>query len=199
MADADAVFPAALCERFIRDYSGAGDLVFDPFAGFGTTLAAAQRFGRRAFGIELHAGRYEYLLRRFGAETVVHGDVFELPVERIPQVDLLLTSPPYWDPAGAAFSAYATADEGYARWLERCGALFERLRPKLRRGAWLVIVVQNIRVTSPRPQFYPLAWDVGRLLASLFELDREWIACTTGEAERDRYGDHLYCLTARAG
>jgi site-specific DNA-methyltransferase (adenine-specific) len=45
--------PEAVLERIIRVSSHAGDLVLDPFAGSGTTLATARRLGRRYLGIEL--------------------------------------------------------------------------------------------------------------------------------------------------
>jgi len=45
--------PEALLERIIAVSSSPGDLVFDPFAGSGTTLAAARRLGRRWLGCEL--------------------------------------------------------------------------------------------------------------------------------------------------
>jgi site-specific DNA-methyltransferase (adenine-specific) len=47
------VKPEALAARFIRLHTRPGDLVLDPFAGEGTTLAAAKKLGRRAIGIEL--------------------------------------------------------------------------------------------------------------------------------------------------
>jgi site-specific DNA-methyltransferase (adenine-specific) len=45
--------PEALLERIVRVASSPGDVVLDPFAGSGTTLAAAKRLGRRYLGIEL--------------------------------------------------------------------------------------------------------------------------------------------------
>jgi len=44
--------PEALLERIIRASSSEGGLVLDPFCGSGTTLAVAQRLGRRWIGIE---------------------------------------------------------------------------------------------------------------------------------------------------
>jgi site-specific DNA-methyltransferase (adenine-specific) len=45
--------PEAVLERIVRVSSNPGDLVLDPFAGSGTTLAVARRLGRRYLGIEL--------------------------------------------------------------------------------------------------------------------------------------------------
>ncbi|MFW6039257.1 MAG: DNA-methyltransferase, partial [bacterium] len=45
--------PEALLERIVRVSSNAGDLVFDPFAGSGTTLAVAKRLGRDYLGCEM--------------------------------------------------------------------------------------------------------------------------------------------------
>jgi site-specific DNA-methyltransferase (adenine-specific) len=47
--------PEAVLERIVRVSSSPGDLVLDPFAGSGTTLAVAHRLGRRYLGIELSA------------------------------------------------------------------------------------------------------------------------------------------------
>jgi site-specific DNA-methyltransferase (adenine-specific) len=44
--------PEALLERLVRALSDEGDLVLDPYAGSGTTLAVAQRTGRAFLGID---------------------------------------------------------------------------------------------------------------------------------------------------
>jgi site-specific DNA-methyltransferase (adenine-specific) len=44
--------PEALLERVILSASNAGDVVLDPFCGSGTTLAVAERLGRRWIGID---------------------------------------------------------------------------------------------------------------------------------------------------
>lgn len=45
--------PEAVLDRIIRVASETGDLVLDPFAGSGTTLAVAKKLDRRYFGVEL--------------------------------------------------------------------------------------------------------------------------------------------------
>ncbi len=47
-----AVMPEALAEDLILTYSNEGDIVFDPMAGSGTTLKAAERLRRKWLGIE---------------------------------------------------------------------------------------------------------------------------------------------------
>ena len=64
--------PVALLERIILASSREGDVVLDPFCGSGTTLAAAQRLGRRWIGVDMAQVAIELVQRRmlanFGAE-----------------------------------------------------------------------------------------------------------------------------------
>ena len=45
--------PVALLERIIQSGSNEGDVILDPFCGCGTTIAAAQKLGRRWIGIDI--------------------------------------------------------------------------------------------------------------------------------------------------
>ena len=47
--------PDAVAERFVLYGSKPGDVVLDPFCGSGTTLLAAQKYGRRFVGYDLNA------------------------------------------------------------------------------------------------------------------------------------------------
>lgn len=64
--------PETVLERIIRVSSSPGDLVLDPFAGSGTTVAAARRLGRRYLGIELSAEYAEGIRRRLAAMPAPH-------------------------------------------------------------------------------------------------------------------------------
>lgn len=61
--------PEAVLERIVRASSSPGDLVLDPFAGSGTTLAVAKRLGRRYLGIELSEQYAEQVRRRLEGVT----------------------------------------------------------------------------------------------------------------------------------
>src|SRR4030065_1603770 len=49
-----AKFPETLAMEFITFFTKPQQVVFDPMAGTGSTLLAAMRLGRRAYGIELN-------------------------------------------------------------------------------------------------------------------------------------------------
>lgn len=59
-----AAFPVALPTFFIRAYTDAGDIAYDPFMGSGTTLIAAEQTGRVAYGCELSPRYVAVILER---------------------------------------------------------------------------------------------------------------------------------------
>lgn len=73
--------PLALLEWFVRVHSRPGDWVGDFCCGSGTTLLAAARHGRRAFGCDINADALELTRRRLAAEL---DPVTAPPPDRIP-------------------------------------------------------------------------------------------------------------------
>jgi DNA modification methylase len=59
------VKPVALVADAIKDCSRRGDIVLDPFTGSGTTLLAAERVGRRAYGMEIDPLYVDAAIRRW--------------------------------------------------------------------------------------------------------------------------------------
>jgi DNA modification methylase len=59
-----APYPRAIPEFFIKAFSDAGDVIFDPFAGSGTTLVAAGLLDRSGFGVEISPAYCDVILRR---------------------------------------------------------------------------------------------------------------------------------------
>ena len=56
--------PSWLLDALVADYSDPGMLVCDPCAGWGSTLVAAQKLGRRAIGAEVDPDAYAIAARR---------------------------------------------------------------------------------------------------------------------------------------
>ncbi len=67
-----AVFPVALPEFLMRAYADEGDVVFEPFAGSGTTMLAGQRTGRRVRAIELAPAYVDLTIARW---RMLHPDL----------------------------------------------------------------------------------------------------------------------------
>jgi DNA modification methylase len=63
--DHPAVFPVALPEFVIDAYTDAGDIVFEPFGGSGTTMLAAQRSGRICRTVEIAPEYVDVAIKRF--------------------------------------------------------------------------------------------------------------------------------------
>lgn len=89
------VKPVALIADAMRDCTRRGDVVLDPFIGSGSTILAAERVGRRAFGLELDPLYVDVAVRRWQTFTkrdaVLQntGQTFdEVAVARMPRVRL---------------------------------------------------------------------------------------------------------------
>ncbi|MBY4834338.1 DNA methyltransferase, partial [Burkholderia dolosa] len=63
--DHPAVFPVALPEFVIEAYTDAGDIVFEPFGGSGTTMLAAERTGRICCSVEIAPQYVDVAIKRF--------------------------------------------------------------------------------------------------------------------------------------
>lgn len=63
------VKPVAMIADAIKDASSRGDIVFDPFLGSGTTLLAAEKVGRRCYGVEYEPKYIDTAIRRWQQMT----------------------------------------------------------------------------------------------------------------------------------
>lgn len=64
-----AAFPVGLPEFFIKAYTDENDTVYDPFMGSGTTLIAAEKLGRKCFGMEISPAYCDVTVQRWEALT----------------------------------------------------------------------------------------------------------------------------------
>ena len=163
--------PEALARHFIKLYSKRGGRVFDPFAGLGTTLFAAEELGRIPFGMEADPQRHGWVagqLRHW--LNLRQGDAARLDRAGFPQMDFCMTSPPYmrardrWNPLYAGDPARA----GYPAYLRRMGHIFAKVAPLLKRQATLVVQVDNIPGLKTESAFTPLVRDLGLAISKSF-------------------------------
>jgi DNA modification methylase len=63
------VKPVALVTDAMRDCSRRGDIVLDPFIGSGTTILAAERVGRRGYGLDIDPRYVDIAVRRWETFT----------------------------------------------------------------------------------------------------------------------------------
>ncbi len=65
-----------LVEYLLREFTKEGDLILDPFAGFGTTLYIAEALRRVGYGIEYTEGKANFIRSRLNVLnilfTVIH-------------------------------------------------------------------------------------------------------------------------------
>jgi DNA modification methylase len=70
------VKPVAMVADAILDCSGRGEIVLDAFLGSGTTVIAAERTGRRCYGLELDPPHVDTIVRRWqtlSGRSALHG------------------------------------------------------------------------------------------------------------------------------
>jgi DNA modification methylase len=99
----DFRFSDSLVEFFLNTFTKEGDIVFDPFAGFGTTLIVVEQMRRVPYGIEYVEEYVHYIKSKLEkSDHIIHGDSLKLSSYEIPNIDFSLTSPPYMTAYGCS-------------------------------------------------------------------------------------------------
>jgi tRNA G10 N-methylase Trm11 len=147
-ATEDVHFPERLAETVIARFSTQGELVLDPFAGYGTTAVVAARMGRRAIAVELLRERAELIRARLGdGGRVIIGDARRLRTLVREPIDLCFTSPPYMTRTGHPenpLTGYRTLDGEYVTYLDEMEAIAVQVAELLRPGAHFVVNAATI-------------------------------------------------------
>jgi DNA modification methylase len=187
----DVRYADSLVEFCINKFTEKGQFVFDPFAGFGTTLLIAEEMGRIGYGIEYSKQKADYvhgLLEH--PERLIHGDSRNLLEYDLPQLDLCLTSPPYTNQGDDEnpFVDYRKKGFDYPSYLQEMGSIFSQVSQKMSPSGHVVVEASNLKKNG---QVTTLAWDIARELAQIFHFQGETVFCW------DKYGygyNHSYCL-----
>ncbi len=194
--DDDVRYPEALVRLFLEEFTQAGETVFDPFAGYGTTLRVAEAMGRAAFGLELVEERVRYARTRLRQPAnLIHGDARRLASYDLPTFAFSITSPPYMgrDDPQDPLAAYRLPGHGYQAYLDGLRSLYEQLRARMQPGRAVVIEAANLKVDG---QVTTLAWDIAQAVSQVLHFEGE---VAVGWDPTYGFGyDHSYCLVFTA-
>jgi DNA modification methylase len=194
-----AMFPQELAERLINIYTkNDGEVILDPFLGIGSTLKAAYKLGKRGIGIDLNNEYCEIAKKRV---TAIQKDIFSSSSKQLFQpkihlgdsrdlhkyvkpnsVDLIVTSPPYWDILNMKRSAdeknirkYSESNKDlgnisdYNNFLNDLKQVYKQVYIALKPNKRCCSVVMDIR---KKDKFYPLHEDQTRIMKEIgFELE----------------------------
>ena len=193
----DVRFTEQLVAFFVERLTVPGDVVLDPFAGFGTTPVVAEAMGRDGWGIEIDSERVTYIRDHVAApDHIIEADARALATLRIPPIALVVTSPPFSAPGDPrdALDGYRGPSPGYAAYLAGLRDVFRQVRALLAPGGWIVIEAADLsRSGEVAPLPLDIADAVGEVVAFAGEIDVEW-----GPPLRGDY-DRSVCLLFSAG
>lgn len=164
----DVRYCPQLVEHFLAEFTSQGDVVFDPFMGFGTTLVVAERMGRIGFGVEFEERRCDYARSQLNhPERALRGDSLRLSELSIPKFDFSITSPPYMGKGHKEnpFTAYTSDGGGYQQYLKDLGRIYQQVEEKLKPAGHVVIEVSNLKHGDK--DVTPLAWDIAREVSTV--------------------------------
>jgi DNA modification methylase len=191
-----ATFSPTLISDFIKFFTKEKMIVLDPFLGIGSTLVACDRTNRIGYGIELNRKFAEAAKKRVSKkQIIIEGDAMNLDKYNIGEVDYCITSPPYLNMLhkvdvnqkirqnNGLFTKYSDdpRDLGnitdYNIFMGKILTIFDKVYDKMKNGAYLTIIVQNI---INKDVMTPFAWDLAIRLSSpphKFVLKKEKIWC----------------------
>ena len=191
-----AMFPQELTTRLIKIFSkDKGEKILDPMSGSGTTILSAYKMGKKGIGFELSPKYVELSQKRIkkakkesDKKNLIKPKIYQKNISEISKIleensiDLVITSPPYWDILNQRRSAdrkkiknYSDSEkdlgniESYQEFLEKVKSGFKEVYKVLKKGKYCIVIVMDIRKKS---NFYPLHIDVIKKLEEIgFELD----------------------------
>jgi DNA modification methylase len=191
-----AKYPEELVSMFVNEFTREGDNVLDPMSGTGSTQLGALRNMRNGYGTELSDFFAEIAQERCTGFLTHHNGLFDtgkplnfkilrkdarhITSDDFPEIDFMLTSPPYWDMLnmkGAENQAkrlklglqtnYSDSEKDlgniadYNEFVSNLTGIYFSIIDILKPGAYITIVVKNIK---KKGRNYPFAWDLAAAL-----------------------------------
>lgn len=182
-----AMFPTQLVARLVESFTRSDQtVILDPFSGIGSTVLAAEMMGKLGIGLDISS---EYITKaenrpslnpglfhegtntEKGERRFVEADARDLLQYIAPaSVDLVVTSPPYWDILLQSRTAdykevrnYGDSESDlgrisdYQEFLDALGAVFRNVLTALKPGCYCCVIVMDLRKGS---RFFPLHADL---------------------------------------
>lgn len=149
---------------------------YDPFAGTGTTAVAAVNLGRRAICIEQNAQYVDIIRSHFSNSQikseevlVITGTSRQMETIATNSINLVITSPPYWNKADYGVNKENLGNEPvYTRFFQEIQPVFEECFRVLVPGRKLCLVTANVNQHTEHGLLtFPLAADFIHLLRDI--------------------------------
>lgn len=183
-----AMFPMELCRRLIEIYTKKGDVILDPFMGSGSAIIVAKDMERKGIGFDINPDYVNLAKKRISQQKLVQPsveepdiyceDAIDLPkYVKSSSVDLVITSPPYWNihtrkrtadyKESRPYSALErdlgnTSD--YNEFMKELKTIFEKVHFVLKNGKKCVVIVMDIRQGS---EFFPFHMSVCNMMKEI--------------------------------
>ncbi|MEM4328825.1 MAG: DNA methyltransferase, partial [Candidatus Caldarchaeum sp.] len=183
-----AMFPVELCRRLIEIYTRKGDVVLDPFMGSGSAIIAARDLERKGIGFDINPDFVELAKKRLSQQKLIHlgvedPDIFCEDAKNLLRyikpnsVDLVITSPPYWNIHTRKRTAdykeprpYSSLERDlgnisdFNRFMDELKSIFEKVHTVLRGGKRCIVIVMDIRQGS---QFIPFHMNIVTMMTEI--------------------------------
>jgi DNA modification methylase len=165
-----AVFPLEIPHRLIKLFSFWGETVLDPFAGTGATAVAALRLNRNAICIDQNPDYVKIARKRVKAEAAQSkanleayvGDSRDLSELKDNSIDLIVTSPPYWNKADyGRRSQNIGSIDSYRDFIDQMRRAFDECIRILKPGRKVCLVTANVNQHTDHGLLtFPLSTDL---------------------------------------
>lgn len=172
-----AVFPVELPRRLIKLFSFWGETVLDPFGGLGSSAIAALSEGRRAACVDQNEEYVKSMIARVESEVPGSGELLDarlgdardLTHIEDDSIDLIVTSPPYWNKADyGGHDNDLGALPSYVDFLEEMRCALAECYRVLRPGRKLCLITANVnQMTDHGLLTFPLSSDLSMIMREL--------------------------------
>lgn len=158
--------PPQVIQNLLWFYTKPGQVVFDPFAGSGTTLEVAHLMGRRAWVSDIRGNHYSPHLD-IHQHDITTGWPAEWPQNQI-EPDLIFLDPPYWKQASGRYSQEPNemAEMDLTAFMSAWNGILKTCKAKLADGGKVAYIISPTELR-----------DEGKVVDHAMEMAMAAVAC----------------------